>query len=124
MDYCQQNGIVVQAYSPLIRAQKGMYDHPTITAIALKHGKDNAQVLIRWTLQKGCGISCLRWFRAAYGGRQLHRWVTLPKSSDPSRIISNAAVYDFELDKKDMIDLDSLDRGDDGSVTWHPVHTP
>ena len=34
-----------------------MFDHPAITAIADKHGKDNAQVLIRWTLQKGCGLS-------------------------------------------------------------------
>lgn len=52
------------------------------------------------------------------------RWVTLPKSSDPKRIVSNMAVYDFELDKEDMVDLDSLDRGDDGSVTWHPVNAP
>lgn len=104
MDYCRKNDIVVQAYSPLIRAQKGTFDHPTITAIANKHGKDNAQVLIRWTLQKG--------------------WVTLPKSSDSKRITSNAAIYDFELDKTDMLDLDSLDRGDDGSVSWHPVNAP
>ena len=60
MDYCHENGIIVQAYSPLIRAQKGMFDHPAITAIATKYGKDNAQVLIRWTLQKGCGLSLVR----------------------------------------------------------------
>jgi len=104
VDYCQKNGIIVQAYSPLMKAQKGMFDHPAITAIANKHGKDNAQVLIRWTLQKG--------------------WVTLPKTSDPKRIVSNATVYDFELDEKDMDKLDSLDMGDDGSVTWHPVNAP
>jgi len=104
VDYCQKNDIIVQAYSPLIQARRGMFDHPAIMAIADKHGKDNAQVLIRWSLQKG--------------------WVTLPKSSDPKRIISNAAVYGFELDEKDMEDLDSLDRGDDGSVSWHPVNAP
>jgi len=53
VDYCHKNDIILQAYSPLIQARKGMFDHPTITAIADKHGKDNAQVLIRWTLQKG-----------------------------------------------------------------------
>jgi len=104
VDYCQKNNIIVQAYSPLIQARKGMFDHPSITAIANKHGKDNAQVLIRWTLQKG--------------------WVTLPKTSDPKRIVSNAAVYEFHLDEKDMAELDSLDRGDDGAVTWHPVNAP
>ena len=56
VDYCQKNGIIVQAYSPLIQARSGMFDHPVITTIADKHGKDNAQVLIRWSLQKGCGL--------------------------------------------------------------------
>jgi diketogulonate reductase-like aldo/keto reductase len=50
--------------------------------------------------------------------------VTLPKTIDPKRIVSNVAVYDFELDEKDMADLGSLDMGDDGSVTWHPVNAP
>lgn len=50
--------------------------------------------------------------------------MTLPKSSDQKRIVSNAVFYDFELDEKDMADLNSLDRGDDGSVTWHPVNVP
>ena len=50
--------------------------------------------------------------------------MTLPKSSDPKRIVSNVDVYDFELDEKDMADMNSLDMGDDGSVTWHPVNAP
>ncbi|KAF9652833.1 Aldo/keto reductase [Thelephora ganbajun] len=83
VDYCQKNGIIVQAYSPLIRVRKGMFDHLTITAIANKHGKDDAQ--------KGYGPLV---------------WATLPKSSDPKRIASNAAVSDFELDGG-MADLDS-----------------
>ena len=56
VDYCHKNDIIVQAYSPLVRAQKGMFDHSVVTAIANKHGKDNAQVLIRWNLQKGCDL--------------------------------------------------------------------
>jgi len=54
--YCQKNDIIVQAYSPLIQARRGMFDHPVITAIAERHGKDNAQVLIRWSLQKGYSL--------------------------------------------------------------------
>ena len=50
--------------------------------------------------------------------------MTLPKSSNPKRIVSNAAVYDFELDKEDMTNLDSLDMGDDGAILWHPVNAP
>ncbi|KIP08492.1 hypothetical protein PHLGIDRAFT_23512 [Phlebiopsis gigantea 11061_1 CR5-6] len=96
--YCQKNAIVVQAYTPLIR---GNFDEPAFQDIARKHGRDVAQILIRWSLQKG--------------------FVPLPKSATPSRIYSNAQVYDFALDEDDMKRLDALDRGAAGSVTWNPV---
>ncbi|KAI0790713.1 Aldo/keto reductase [Abortiporus biennis] len=99
--YCQDHGIVVQAYSPLAR---GNMDDPVIQSIAQKHSRDPAQILIRWSLQKG--------------------YVPLPKSANPARIWSNAKVYDFELDQDDMTKLDGLDRGKEGSVTWHPVDCP
>jgi diketogulonate reductase-like aldo/keto reductase len=54
------------------------------------------QVLVRWSLQKG--------------------YVPLPKSDTPSRIVSNADVYGFELDQDDMTKLDGLDQGRDGAI--------
>ena len=39
---------------------KDVFDLPVITAIVTKHGKDNAQVLTRRALQKGCGLSLVR----------------------------------------------------------------
>jgi len=95
---------VVQAYGPLVQGIKGLVDHPTIVEVAEKHSRDNGQVLIRWSLQKG--------------------FVPLPKSSVPSRIISNSRVFDFELDEDDMTKLDELDRGDKGAVSWDPVNSP
>ena len=53
-EYCKQHNIVIEAYSPLIR---GKWDEPVFKQIADKHGKDIAQVLIRWSLQKGCAPS-------------------------------------------------------------------
>ncbi|KAI0365663.1 Aldo/keto reductase [Pilatotrama ljubarskyi] len=96
--YCREHEIVVQAYSPLIR---GQMDHPLLTQLATKHGRDTAQVLLRWSLQKG--------------------FVPLPKSATSARIHSNTRLYDFELDEGDMSALDALDRGKEGAVTWNPV---
>ncbi|KDR75170.1 hypothetical protein GALMADRAFT_226827 [Galerina marginata CBS 339.88] len=96
--YCQENNIIVQAYCPIIR---GRMDNPVIQEVAIKHTRDPAQILIRWSLQKG--------------------YVPLPKSATPSRIRSNADVYDFELDKEDMQKLDALDLGKAGSISWNPV---
>ncbi|KAG6873413.1 hypothetical protein C0995_015838 [Termitomyces sp. Mi166 len=98
VSYCREHGIVVQAYCPIIR---GKMDHPTITEIANKYNRDPAQILIRWSLQKG--------------------FVPLPKSATPSRIHSNTKVYNFELKEEDVAALDALDRGKDGAVSWNPV---
>lgn len=96
--YCRAHGIAVQAYAPLVR---GRWDEPLFHALAAKHGRDVAQVLVRWSLQKG--------------------FVPLPKSAVPARIRSNLDVFDFELDAEDMRRLDALDRGAQGAVTWNPV---
>lgn len=48
-------------------------------------------------------------------------YIPLPKSVTPSRIKSNADVYNFELDNDDMSALDALDKGDAGAITWNPV---
>jgi len=98
VEYCRKHHIVIEAFCPLVR---GKMDDPVIVAVANKHQRDPAQVLIRWSLQKG--------------------FVPLPKSSTPARIASNAAVYDFILSEEDMTSLDSLDCGKEGSVSWNPV---
>ncbi|KAI0344533.1 Aldo/keto reductase [Trametopsis cervina] len=98
VEYCIQNNIVVSAYCPLVH---GDMNFPVFQEIATKHAKDVAQILIRWSLQKG--------------------FVPLPKSATPARIHSNAQVYDFELDAEDMKRLDALDQGRAGAVSWNPV---
>lgn len=101
VDYCREHSIVVQAYCPIMR---GKMDHPIIQTIAQNHGRDAAQVLLRWSLQKG--------------------FVPLPKSATPERIRSNAQLYDFELEPEEMEQLDGLDRGKEGSISWNPVDAP
>lgn len=49
--FCQQHGIAIEAYSPLVQCEKK--DDPVLTDIASQVGKTWAQVLIRWSLQHG-----------------------------------------------------------------------
>lgn len=94
MDYCNKNGIIVEAYCPLVRNQRA--SNETLLAMAKKYNKTTAQILIRWSLQKG--------------------WVTLPKSDTPDRIKANAEVFDFELSDEDMRTMNDLDEGEAGSI--------
>ncbi|KAL8948753.1 MAG: hypothetical protein Q9222_005092 [Ikaeria aurantiellina] len=94
VSYCQSHNIIIQAYCPLVR--NTMAHEPTLLALAEKHGVTTAQVLIRYSLQKG--------------------WVPLPKSDNEGRIVANADVYGFELDAGDMRELDGLDKGEKGCV--------
>ncbi|EMD90972.1 hypothetical protein COCC4DRAFT_80874 [Bipolaris maydis ATCC 48331] len=94
VDYCKKRNIVVEAYCPIVRNEKA--NDATLAAIAKKHNKEPNQILIRWSLQKG--------------------FVPLPKSDNPSRIVGNADIYDFELDKDDMATLDGLDQGAEGAI--------
>lgn len=87
--YCDDNGIILQAYSPLATGRR--LDDATVGELAKKYHKSPAQVLIRYSLQKG--------------------WVPLPKSVHAERIVENTQIYDFELSRKDMSILDSLEDG-------------
>lgn len=80
-------GVVTESWSPL--GQGTLLHEPTLAAIAKKHGKTTAQVILRWHLQ--------------------HGFVVIPKSVTPSRIAENIAVFDFTLDAGDMTTIDGLD---------------
>ncbi|CCL99864.1 uncharacterized protein FIBRA_01889 [Fibroporia radiculosa] len=98
VNYCKAHSIIIQAYCPIVR---GRLDNSVILGVARKYNKDPAQILLRWSLQ--------------------HGFVPLPKSSQPARIYSNAALYDFHLTEGDMSELDALDKGNDGAISWNPV---
>ena len=53
VSYCAEHGIVIEAYSPLVRADKDRLAEPAIVEISKKHNKQPTQVLVRWSLQKG-----------------------------------------------------------------------
>jgi len=85
-----QYGIATEAWSPLGQG-KGLLDSPVIGAIAERHGRTPAQVVLRWHLQLGN--------------------VVIPKSVTPSRVRENADVFGFELAENDLSELAGLDSG-------------
>jgi len=99
VEYCNANGIAIEAYCPVLR---GHMDHPVLVSLAKKLNRDPAQVLLRWSLQKG--------------------YIPLIRSSNPARILSNTQLYDFELDAEGMSALDALDKGAEGAIAWNPVN--
>ncbi|MDR1877201.1 MAG: aldo/keto reductase [Flavobacteriaceae bacterium] len=98
LDFCKQNNIQYEAWSPLKRG--GLFNEPVLLELAEKHTKNIAQILIRWDLQKGV--------------------VTIPKSTKKERIVSNADVFNFELSEEDMKRIDDLDNNDRTGA--HPDH--
>lgn len=100
LGWCRARGIVVEAYAPLVKAQR--MDHPVLGRIARKHGASPARVLVRWALQLGV--------------------VVLPKSVRAERIRENADVYGFALDAEDLAALEALDEG--YRTSWDPTDAP
>ena len=76
----------------LARGQGRCLAHPTLKAIAGRHGHTAAQALLRWHIESG--------------------FVAIPKSATPARIAENIDVFGFELTKGDRIAIASLDRAD------------
>jgi diketogulonate reductase-like aldo/keto reductase len=94
--YCRENGILVEAWSPLGTGR--VLSHPKLKEIAEEYRKSVAQICIRWCLQ--------------------HDAVPLPKSITPSRVEENAQVFDFRISDEDMAAIDSI--GDFGGSGLHP----
>ncbi|MFE0205272.1 aldo/keto reductase [Streptomyces sp. NPDC058985] len=82
-----EQGIATEAWSPL-GSGKGILEIPAIVAIAQKHNRTPAQVVLRWHLQLGN--------------------VVIPKSVTPSRIKENIDVFGFTLDTEDLAAISAL----------------
>lgn len=88
---CAAHGVSLTAYSPLGRG--ALLTDPVITAIAEAHGREPAQIILRWLIQQP-GV------------------IAAPKSVTPQRIRNNLAVFDFELSDIEMARISNLARPD------------
>ncbi len=86
LSYCKENKIVMEAWSPLGSGQ--CLQNEAISKLAHKYNKSNAQIILRWLLQRGI--------------------VILPKSVHKERIIENIKIFDFSLSNDDMNLINNL----------------
>jgi diketogulonate reductase-like aldo/keto reductase len=100
LEFCKQKGIVVEAYSPLARAKE--INNTTLHAIAERHGKTIAQVMLRWAIQHGT--------------------VPIPKSTNQARIKENFKVFNFKLADEEMETINKL--SSNNRTTWDPTNIP
>ncbi|KAA8628417.1 hypothetical protein SMACR_07861 [Sordaria macrospora] len=96
VEWCRKRNVVVEAYAPIVRGER--FGEPDLKKLAEKYGKTEAQVLVRWSLQKG--------------------YVPLPKSVRAERIEENADVYDFELNEEEVKGLETKEYS---PVCWDPT---
>jgi methylglyoxal/glyoxal reductase len=89
VEFCRDRGIRVEAWSPLMKGG-ALLEDPVLQAIAKKHRKTVAQVVLRWDLQ--CGV------------------VTIPKSVRRERIAENAGLFDFTLEAGELQAMGALER--------------
>ncbi|WP_432571680.1 aldo/keto reductase [Kineococcus sp. SYSU DK005] len=93
-----QRQIAVEAWSPI--AQGAVLDDPVLTGIAQRLGRSPAQVTLRWHVERGD--------------------IVFPKSSTPSRMEENFALFDFELTGEDVAAISALDKGEEGRTGPNP----
>ncbi|MEK8196040.1 aldo/keto reductase [Lysinibacillus sp. FSL M8-0134] len=87
--YCQDKGIQVEAWSPLMNGS--LLEEALIQELASKYDKTPAQIVLRYDVQ--------------------HNVVTIPKTMTPTRMVENLDVFNFSLTDEEMAQLDALNDG-------------
>jgi len=90
IDYCFSWDIAVEVWSPLGGTGGNLLQDKTLVSLAEKYNKTPAQIVLRWDIQRNV--------------------VVIPKSTHRERIISNKAIFDFELSEADMAAINALNR--------------
>ncbi|MBS1570844.1 MAG: aldo/keto reductase, partial [Bacteroidetes bacterium] len=99
IDYCKQNNLLVEAYSPIAHGE--LLKNEEVVKMAGKYGVSVPQLAIRYCLELGL--------------------LPLPKTTNPKNMKNNAAV-DFEISANDMDVLKNIEPIKDyGEASNFPV---
>ncbi|XP_037036457.1 1,5-anhydro-D-fructose reductase-like [Bradysia coprophila] len=96
-EHCRSRDVIVTAYSPLGTPGHPQFspgdrlaiNEPIIRAVAQKHQKTPAQIMIRYQIQNG--------------------HIAIVKTNRNDRVITNFDVFDFNLSAEDVTEIESVD---------------
>ncbi len=88
----EKYGVHIEAWAPFGEGRNGLFENKTLKKIGEKYGKSNAQVILRWLIQRGVIAVC--------------------KSTHIERMEQNLNVFDFKLSDEDMEEIKKLDTSD------------
>ena len=86
VSYCRENGMLVQAWSPMGRAR--VFKEPLILELAEKYGVSPAKICLLYDVQRGVMV--------------------LPKASSAARIRDNLDLFSVTLSQEDLYRIDTL----------------
>ena len=88
IEYYKQQGIIVEAYTPIARYDDRLVRLPLLKRLEEKYNKDFIQIILRWHIQNGV--------------------IPLIRSCNKKHLYSNFQLFDFHLDDEDMKAIDSI----------------
>ncbi|WP_435309118.1 aldo/keto reductase [Sebaldella termitidis] len=81
-EFMKENNVQIESWAPFAEGKNNIFQNEILLSIAGKYNKSVAQIILRWLTQRDI--------------------VVIPKSVRKERIIENFDIFDFELSKKDM----------------------
>jgi len=90
LEYCQQNGVALTAYCPLVRGRE--VNHPVFEQIGKKYKKTAPQVILRWLIQQ-------------------KNVAVIPKAARREHQLANFDISDFHLSDEEMLTISRLEQG-------------
>lgn len=89
-EFLTSQGMVIQAWYPLGHGDKTLLEELLFAKLGRKYGKSSAQIILRWHLQDGN--------------------VVIPGSKNPEHIRANFDLFDFELTREEMAEIEALNK--------------
>ncbi|NMF57953.1 aldo/keto reductase [Pseudanabaena yagii] len=87
--FLKENNVQIESWGPFAEGKNNIFHNDVLLTIAKKYGKNVAQVILRWLMQRDV--------------------VAIPKSVRKERMSENFNIFDFELSTDDMDAVATLD---------------